>query len=152
MGWGNRGDRVKLQRGSGKASQCHRQEGRYSEPRWGMTSSRSHSLPSGLWAGRPVWVCRQLAPQGCPYPTPRVSAASFLEPGLCLLFPPHPEALAASGTKQDQPTWGRGQHLIFPFLLLAGSARTLLSQRIATSWFETGHPLPTPYAALISQG
>lgn len=142
MGRCSRGDRVRLQRGSGRAGKCRR----YCEPRWGATSSRSRSLPSGLC------VCRQLAPQGCPYPTPRVSASQLPRAWLCLLVPPHPGALAAAGTEQDQPTWGLGQPLIFPFLLLAGSARTTLSQRIATSWFETGHPLPTPIRCLRPSG
>lgn len=52
------GEDKRLQRGSGRASKFHRQEDRHCEPRWEGTSPRSHSLPSGLWAGRPVWVCR----------------------------------------------------------------------------------------------
>lgn len=88
------------------------------------------------------------APQGGPYPTPRGEYRPASWSTGCSLVPPHPGALAAAGTpdtKQDQPTWGLGQDLIFPFLLLAGSARTMLSQRIATSCFETGYPLPHPH-------
>lgn len=92
----------------------------------------------------PVWAlgCKStlgwqaaLFSEAPPHPQGRVQA-SFLEHALHLLVPPHPGALEATGipgTRQDQPIWGLGQDLIFPFLPLAGSARTLLSQRIATS-------------------
>lgn len=88
--------------------------------------------------------------------------ASFLEHGLHLLVPPHPGALAAVGApgiEQNQPIWGLSQDLIFPFLPLAGSARTTLSQRIATSSLgrpgrpgALAHPSATPASCLDHSG
>lgn len=80
------------------------------------------------------------APCGCPNPTTRGEwrPASWSMVCLNLLVPPHPPLrrpwqLLEPPCHQAKSAWGLGQDLIFPFLPLAGSACTTLSQRIATS-------------------
>lgn len=101
----------------------------------GLAPGHTTSLRALDWKTTPglqlSWLLR-------PYNQGRVEA-SLLEHGLSLLVPPYPPRRGLGScwnppvTKPNQPIWGLGQDLIFPFLPLAGSACIMLSQRIATS-------------------